>query len=54
MQQAYNSGDQVDMIAVTGARCRDEQLEPRIREVVARAHHIDPTTRKALRCSTLR
>ena len=44
MQQAYNRGNQVDMIAVTGRPgvVMSRQAE-RIRETVARAHTVDPT-----------
>ncbi|MBQ9229985.1 MAG: ABC transporter permease [Prevotella sp.] len=44
VQQTYNRGSEVDMIAVTG---RDgvvmSRLSPRIRETIARAHYVDPT-----------
>ena len=44
MQQAYNRGNAVDLIAVTG---RDgvvmSKVTDRIRETVARAHAVDPT-----------
>ena len=44
MQQAYNRGNQVDMIAVTGRKgVVMSSLTSRIRETVARAHYVDPT-----------
>ena len=44
MQQAYNRGDAVDMIAVTGRQgVVMSSLTDRIRATVARAHTIDPT-----------
>ena len=44
MQQAYNRGSAVDMIAVTGRKgVVMSSLASRIRETVARAHTIDPT-----------
>ena len=44
MQQTYNRGNQVDMIAVTGKKgVVMSSLTSRIRETVARAHYIDPT-----------
>ena len=44
MQQAYNRGNAVDMIAVTGRQgVVMSSLTDRIRETVARAHTIDPT-----------
>ncbi len=44
MQQAYNRGNAVDMIAVTGKKgVVMSTLTDRIRETVARAHTIDPT-----------
>ena len=43
MQQAYNRGNQVDMISVTGRQgVIMSHLAPRIRQTVARAHTIDP------------
>jgi putative ABC transport system permease protein len=43
MQQAYNRGHQVDMIALTGrAGVVMSTLTGRIRETIARAHYIDP------------
>ena len=44
MQQAYNRGNAVDMIAVTGRKgVVMSSLTDRIRETVARAHTVDPT-----------
>ena len=44
MQQAYNRGNSVDLIAVTGKKgVVMSSLTDRIRETVARAHFIDPT-----------
>ena len=44
MQQAYNRGNAVDMIAVTGHKgVVMSSLTDRIRETVARAHTVDPT-----------
>lgn len=44
MQQAYNRGNAVDMIAVTGRPgVVMSNLTDRIRETIARAHTIDPT-----------
>ena len=43
MQQTYNRGKQVDMLAVTGRPgVVMSKMAPRIRETVARAHTIDP------------
>ena len=44
MQQTYNRGTQVDMIAMTGRKgVVMSKIAPRIRETIARAHYIDPT-----------
>ena len=44
MQQTYNRGNQVDMLAVTGRPgVVMSKVAPRIRETIARAHTIDPT-----------
>ena len=44
MQQAYNMGDDVHMIAVTGRKgVVMSTIAPHIRETVARAHSVDPT-----------
>ena len=49
MQQAYHMGNNVDMICLTGKQgVTMSKVAPRIREVVARAHHIDPTDEKAV------
>ena len=43
MQKAYNRGNEVDMIAVTGKKgVVMSTLAPRMRETIARAHNIDP------------
>lgn len=43
VQQTYNRGNEVDMIAVTGRQgVVMSRLAPRIRETIARAHFIDP------------
>ena len=44
MQQTYNRGNSVDMLAVTGRPgVIMSKVAPRIRETIARAHTIDPT-----------
>jgi len=44
MQQAYNRGNAVDMIAVTGKKgVVMSGITDRIRETIARAHTVDPT-----------
>ncbi len=44
MQQTYQRGQQIDMIAVTGRPgVVISKITPRIRETVARAHYVDPT-----------
>ena len=44
VQQTYNRGNEVDLIAVTGRKgVVMSKLAPRIRETIARAHYIDPT-----------
>ena len=44
VQQIYNRGNEVDMIAVTGRKgVVMSDITPRIREAIARAHYIDPT-----------
>lgn len=49
MQQAYNRGNQVDMIAVTGREgVVMSTLTSRVRETVARAHYVDPTDEQGL------
>jgi len=49
MQQAYNRGQAVDMIAVTGRKgVVMSSLAPRIRETIARAHTIDPEDERGI------
>ncbi len=49
MQQTYNMGTDVHMIAVTGRPgVVMSALAPRIRETVARAHSVDPTDEQGL------
>ena len=44
MQQTYNRGNQVDMIAITGRPgVVMSSLSQRVRETIARAHTVDPT-----------
>lgn len=44
MQQAYNLGDSVHMLCVTGKPgITMSTVTPKMRAVVARAHHVDPT-----------
>lgn len=44
MQQAYNLGDSVHMLCVTGEPgITMSSITPKMRAVVARAHHVDPT-----------
>ena len=44
VQQIYNRGNEVDMIAVTGRKgVVMSDITPRIREAIARPHYIDPT-----------
>ena len=44
MQQTYNRGNQVDLIAATGRPgVVMSKITPRIRETIAYAHYIDPT-----------
>ncbi len=44
VQQTYNRGTQVDLIAATGRPgVVMSKLSPRIRETIARAHYVDPT-----------
>ncbi len=44
VQQTFNRGNDVDMIAVTGRKgVVMSKITPRIRETIARAHYIDPT-----------
>jgi putative ABC transport system permease protein len=49
MQRAFNMGDNIEMIAITARRgTAISDITPRIREVIARAHDIDPTDEKAV------
>ena len=49
MQQAYNMGDQVHLICVTGKpRVTMSNITQRMREVIARAHTVDPTDEKSI------
>lgn len=49
MQQAYNMGDVVHLISVTGKPgVTLSKVSQNIREVIARAHRVDPTDEKAL------
>ena len=49
MQQTYNRGTAVDMIALTGRKgVVMSTLAPRIRETIGRAHTIDPTDEQGI------
>ena len=49
MQQTYNMGSDVHMIAVTGRKgVVMSGLAPRIRETIARAHSVDPTDEQGI------
>lgn len=49
MQQAYNKGDTVHLIAVTAKRgVAMSNITDKMRTVIASAHHIDPTDEKAV------
>ena len=49
MQQAYNRGNTIDMIAVTGKTgVVMSTLAPKMRSVIARAHTIDPNDEKGV------
>jgi putative ABC transport system permease protein len=49
MQQAYNRGNQVDIIALTGRKgVVMSKITDRIRETIARAHYVDPTDEKGV------
>ena len=49
MQQAYNRGDTVHLIAVTAKRgVAMSDITSKMRRVIANAHHIDPTDEKAI------
>lgn len=44
VQQTYNRGNEVDLIAATGREgVVMSRITPRIRETIARAHYVDPT-----------
>lgn len=44
VQQTFNRGNEVDLIAVTGRKgVVMSKITPRIRETIARAHYVDPT-----------
>lgn len=48
-QKLFHRGDGVDMICLTGkAGVRMSEIEPRIRQVVARQHRFDPSDKQAL------
>ena len=49
MQRTYNLGDSVHLMCVTGKpRVTMSSIAPRIREVIAKAHRIDPTDEKGI------
>lgn len=49
MQQAYNAGDRIDMMAITvKPGVTVSSITPRIRQVVARGHDIDPVDESAV------
>ncbi len=49
MQRAFNMGDRIDLIAITVRRgTAISDITPRIREVIARAHDVDPTDEKGV------
>lgn len=49
MQRAFNMGQTIDLIAVTARRgTAISDITPRVREVIARGHDIDPTDEKAV------
>lgn len=49
MQQTYNLGDQVDIISLTGRPSVVlSKLSSRIRGIIAREHHVDPTDEKGI------
>ncbi|MBR2151574.1 MAG: ABC transporter permease [Prevotella sp.] len=48
VQQTYNRGNEVDLIAVTGRKgVVMSKIAPRIRETIARNHYVDPTDEQA-------
>lgn len=49
MQQAYNRGNYIDMIALTGKPgVVMSKITPRIRETIARSHFVDPTDERGV------
>jgi len=49
VQKIYNRGNDVDLICVTGLPgVRISKLEPRLRQILSRAHKLDPTDKQAL------
>ena len=49
MQRAFNMGDNIDLISITARRgTAISDITPHIREVIARAHDVDPTDEKAV------
>ena len=49
MQRSFNMGENIEMIAITARRgVAVSDITPRIREVIARPHDIDPTDEKAV------
>ncbi|MCR5351503.1 MAG: ABC transporter permease [Bacteroidales bacterium] len=48
-QQLYNRGSNVDMICATGYRgIVMSEIEPKMRQIIARAHKLDPTDKQAI------
>ena len=49
MQQAYNRGNYIDMMALTGKPgVVMSKITPRIRETIAHAHYVDPTDERGV------
>jgi putative ABC transport system permease protein len=49
MQQAYNEGNRIDLLCFTGKNGeRMTKLAPRIRQIIGKAHNVDPTDEKAI------
>ncbi|SFG36887.1 ABC transporter permease [Prevotella sp. KH2C16] len=49
MQQTYNQGEEIGLISITGQPgVKMSEITPRLREVIARAHKVDPTDEKAI------
>lgn len=49
VQKVYHNGDVVDLICMTGlSGVKMTELEPRIREIIARSHRFDPTDKPAM------